>query len=67
MFVFLGMGASNLQDLLEAHVAVISMLQSPLISYSTRVQLEAFKEELEREIAELRNTTPDGEGECPLT
>jgi hypothetical protein len=50
----------NLQELVRAHLAVIAMLESPLISYASRQQLEAFRDELETEIATGKEKKDDG-------
>lgn len=45
----------TLHELARAHLAVIAILESPLMSETTRRQIELFREELEREMAELRS------------
>jgi hypothetical protein len=46
--------SSKLSDLAQAHLAVMALLDSSLISSATRRQLEAFRDQLERDIAELK-------------
>jgi hypothetical protein len=40
----------RIDDLVEAHSALIGLLDSTILSPATRRQLEVFREELEREI-----------------
>jgi len=46
--------SSKLSDLAQAHLAVMALLDSSLISSATRRQLEAFRDQLERDIAKLK-------------
>ena len=43
--------SSKLNDLAQAHLAVVALLESALISPATRRQLEVFRDNLERDIA----------------
>jgi hypothetical protein len=49
----------SLDDLAETHSCIVVLIESPIISVSTREQLEAFRENLEREMAEAKNRPPD--------
>jgi hypothetical protein len=44
----------RIDDLVEAHSALIGLLESTILSPATRRQLEVFREELEREIEALQ-------------
>jgi hypothetical protein len=44
----------RIDDLVEAHSALIGQLESTILSLATRRQLEVFREELEREIEALQ-------------
>jgi hypothetical protein len=46
--------SSKLSDLAQAHLAVMALLDSSILSPATRRQLEVFRETLEHDIAELR-------------
>jgi hypothetical protein len=45
--------SSKLNDLAQAHLAIIALLDSPILSPATRGQLEVFRDNLEHDIAEL--------------
>ena len=45
--------SSKLSDLAQAHLAVMALLDSSIISPATRAQLEVFRDSLEHDIAEL--------------
>jgi hypothetical protein len=45
--------SSKLSDLAQAHLAVVALLDSNIISLTTRKQLETFRDSLEEDIAEL--------------
>ena len=45
--------SSKLSDLAQAHLAVVALLDSNIISLITRKQLEVFRDSLEEDIAEL--------------
>lgn len=49
---------NKLNDLLKAHLAVVALLESGLISVSTRMQLEVLREQLERDIAAIKDRDP---------
>jgi hypothetical protein len=44
----------SLNELARVHLALSAILESPLMSQPTRRQIELFREELEREMANLR-------------
>ena len=44
---------SRFEELAKAHCAIVGMLESPLLSRATRDQLDTFRQELEKEIAEM--------------
>jgi hypothetical protein len=46
--------SSKLSDLAQAHLAIVALLDSNIISLTTRRQLEVFRDSLEGDIAELR-------------
>jgi hypothetical protein len=46
--------SSKLSDLAQAHLAIVALLDSNIISLITRRQLEVFRDSLEADIAELR-------------
>jgi len=58
--------SNKLNDLLQAHMAVIALLESSFLSTSTRGQLEVFRESLEADIAALRVREHDDEGDQTL-
>ena len=41
-------------DLVQAHLAVVGLIESPIISLEHRRQLEFFREQLESDIAILK-------------
>jgi hypothetical protein len=45
--------SSKLNDLAQAHLAVVALLDSALISPATRRQLEVFRDSLEGDITQL--------------
>ena len=45
--------SSKLSDLAQAHLAVVALLDSNIVSLTTRKQLEAFQDSLEEDIAAL--------------
>jgi hypothetical protein len=45
--------SSKLSDLAQAHLAVVALLDSNIISLTTRKQLEVFRDSLEEDMAEL--------------
>ncbi len=45
--------SSKLSDLAQAHLAVVALLDSNIISLTTRNQLEMFRDSLQEDIAEL--------------
>lgn len=49
------MSKKAFDDLLHAHLAVVALLDSAVISSTTRKQLEAFRDQLERDIAFLKD------------
>jgi hypothetical protein len=52
----------QIDDLVQAHSALIGLLESTIVSPATRRQLEVFREELEREIESFqksRNVTSE--------
>lgn len=51
--------SSRLHDLVQAHLAVVALLESGIISSATRRQLEAFRNQLETDIADLRKEKPE--------
>jgi hypothetical protein len=46
----------RIDDLVEAHSALIGLLESSILSPATRRQLELFREELEREIEAVQKS-----------
>jgi hypothetical protein len=46
----------RIDDLVEAHSALIGLLESTILSPATRRQLEVFREELEREIEAVQKS-----------
>jgi hypothetical protein len=46
----------RIDDLVEAHSALIGLLESTIVSPATRRQLEVFREQLEREIESLQKS-----------
>jgi hypothetical protein len=46
--------SSKLSDLAQAHLAIVALLDSSLLSPATRRQLEVFRDNLEQDIAELK-------------
>jgi hypothetical protein len=44
----------KLKDLLQAHMAIIALLESSFLSRSTRMQLEALQDKIEHDIARIR-------------
>lgn len=46
----------RIDDLVEAHSALIGLLESTILSPATRRQLDVFREELEREIQSLQKS-----------
>ena len=46
--------SSKLSDLAQAHLAIIALLDSSILSPATRRQLEVFRDNLEQDIAELK-------------
>jgi hypothetical protein len=49
----------SLDDLAQTHSCIVALLESPIISASTRNQLQAFREKLEREMAQAKNPPPN--------
>ena len=45
--------SSKLSDLAQAHLAVVALLDSNIVSLTTRKQLEMFRDTLEEDIAAL--------------
>ena len=50
----------RIDDLVEAHSALIGLLESSILSPATRRQLEVFREELERELEALQKSRNSG-------
>ncbi len=51
--------SSKLNDLLQAHMAIIALLESSVISSANRSHLEKVRENLERDIAAMRDTAAE--------
>jgi hypothetical protein len=49
----------SLDRLAETHSCIVALIESRLISPSTRRKLEAFRENVEREMAEAKNRPPN--------
>lgn len=49
---------TQLDHLAELHLAVLGLLKSRVISLSVRSNLELYREELEKEIARLKQRQP---------
>jgi hypothetical protein len=47
--------SKTLQDLVRAHLAIVAILESKILSVATREQLEVFRNELEQEIAVMHS------------
>ena len=52
--------SSKLSDLAQAHLAIVALLDSSIISPATRSQLEVFRDNLEHDIVELRAKEANG-------
>jgi hypothetical protein len=46
--------ASTLQDLVRVHLAIVAMLEGNILSSATRDQLQKFRDDIEKEIAQTK-------------